>query len=151
MALVGFDKDEIIEFVPEYAGNRDDDNPCIVRLKFVPYSKSLYYSRMGAARTKGTSDPVKVSERWEGVQRKQFTESVESISGYFVSGREVTEAGEFYETADMKLIIEIIKAMESQSKLSEGQKKNLPSASGSSSNSLAEAGSSTVKIAPKQT
>ena len=36
----------------------------------------------------------------------------------------VTEPDEFYDTADTELVIEIIRAMESQQLLSEGQRKN---------------------------
>ncbi len=146
--LVGFDKDEIIDYVPEYDGNRDSKDPCIVCLKFVPYSKVSMYARMIETQTKGKLN--KYAEVTQGIQRKQFMASVESISGYVVSGKEVTDPGEFYETADTELVLEIVKAMESQSKLDDGQKKNLPSASDSSSSVPAEA-PSTVKIVPSKT
>jgi hypothetical protein len=51
-------------------------------------------------------------------------ESVESVSGYSIKGKEVTDPGEVYDTADTALIFELIRAMESASKLSEGQVKN---------------------------
>jgi hypothetical protein len=124
MAIISFDKDAVIEFVPEYGGNRDSDDPCVVRLKFVPYSKVQHYSRIIAARTKGVNDPSRVTEITQTVQKKQFADNVESVSGYFVEAREVADPDEFYETADTDLVMEVIRAMESQSKLSEGQRKN---------------------------
>lgn len=125
MALVGFDKDEVIDFVPEFCNNRDSDNPCIIKLKFVPYSKVMKYARLIAERTKNTNSSVKIAEVGQGVQRKQFCESVESVEGYSIGGRDVTDASEFYDVADTDLVIEIIKAMESQARLTEGQLKNL--------------------------
>ncbi len=124
MAIITFDKDTVIDYVPAYNGNRDSADPCVVRLKFVPYSRVQHYSRLLAAKTKGVSDHLKVSEAAQFVQKRQFLESVEGVSGYCIEGRETADAGEFYETADSDLIIEIIQAMESTSRLSEGQRKN---------------------------
>lgn len=124
MAIISFDKDALVDYIPEYGGNRDSFDPCIVRLKFVPYSRVQHYSRVIAARTRGISDPPKITEATQEVQRKQFVENVDSIYGYYVGEREVVEPDEFYDTADTDLVIEIIRAMESHAKLTEGQKKN---------------------------
>lgn len=124
MAIVSFDREAVTDYLPKYSGNRDSDDPCIVRLKFVPYSRVQHYSRVLAARTKGTTSPSKITEVGQAVQKKQFIESVEAVSGYYVGEREVADPGEFYETADTELVIEIIRAMESASKLTEGQRKN---------------------------
>jgi len=125
MAIISFDKDALIDYAPEYGGNRDSENPCIVRLKFVPYSKVQHYSRLIALKNKDAkSDATKAIEGAQVIQKKQFCESVESVSGFFVAGREVTDPAEFYESADTDLILEIIRAMESSAKLTEGQRKN---------------------------
>ena len=124
MAIISFDPEEAVDYIPEHSDNRDSDEPCVVSLKFVPYSRVQTYSRMIAAKTKGVSNPKKITEITQGIQRKQFTDSVEKVSGYSVGGKEVADAGEFYDTADTDLIVEIIKAMESSQKLSEGQRKN---------------------------
>lgn len=123
MALQGYDKDTAVDYVPMYSGNRDSDDPCIVKVKFVPYSRVQHYSRLISARTKNMDDPSRVMKVTQEVQKKQFTDHVESVSGYFVEDREVTDPAEFYETGDTDLIVEIIQAMESQLKLSEGQRK----------------------------
>ena len=125
MALISFDKDTIIDYVPAYGGNRDSDNPCIVRMRYIPYGRVQYYGKLLAVKAKNVNDAGKVAEAGQEIQRKQFTESVESISGYSINGREVTDANELYDTADTDLIIELIRAMESQQRLSEGQRKNL--------------------------
>lgn len=124
MALISFDRDTVIDYIPAYGGNRDSENPCIVRMKYIPYSRVQHYGKLLAAKAKNVNDAVKVAEAGQEIQRKQFTESVESISGYSINGREVTTAEELYDTADTDLILELIRAMESQQKLSEGQRKN---------------------------
>ena len=43
MAIISFGKDTLIDYVPEYGSNKDSDNPCVVRLRFVPYAKVLEY------------------------------------------------------------------------------------------------------------
>ncbi|MBI5586817.1 MAG: hypothetical protein HY889_00445 [Deltaproteobacteria bacterium] len=124
MAIISYDKDTVIDYIPEYGGNRESIDPCVVRLKYVPYSRVQHYSRLIAAKTRGMADPLKAAEAAQQVQKKQFVDSVEGIDGYYVGGREVADGGEFYETADTDLVIEIIQAMESLSKLNEGQRKN---------------------------
>ena len=123
-AIISFDKDTIIEYVPDYDNNRESENPCVVRLKFVPYSRVQIYAGLLRARAKNMNDLAKVTEAGQEIQKKQFIENVEGVSGYFIGEKEVTDASEFYDTADMELVTEIIRAMESQSKLSEGQRKN---------------------------
>ena len=124
MAIISFDPHSTVDYIPEYGGNRDGDEPCVVSLRFVPYSRIQHYSRVIAAQTKGESDAAKAAEITQGVQRRQFVESVESISGYYVGELEVTDSGQFYDTADTDLVIEVIRAMESAQKLTEGQRKN---------------------------
>jgi hypothetical protein len=124
MSIVSFDRDSVVDYIPEYGGNRESADPCVVSLKFVPYSRVQEYSRLLAARTRGVADPVKVAELTQHVQKKQFVENVESVSGYFVGSTKVTSAGEFFDTADTDLVLEVIGAMESASRLTEGQRKN---------------------------
>lgn len=122
MAIISFSKDTIIDYVPEYGGNRDSENPCVVRLKFVPYSKVQEYSKIISAKAKG--DMSKAADISREIQKRQFCESVDSVSGFSVDGCEVTTSDEFYEHAPTELVYEIIRAMESSAKLSEGQRKN---------------------------
>ncbi|MBI5233829.1 MAG: hypothetical protein HY880_05695, partial [Deltaproteobacteria bacterium] len=123
MAIISFDKDTVVDYVPAYAGNRDSDNPCVVRIRFVPYSRVQHYARIIAARTKGNeANMQKRADAAQEVQKKQFTENIEGISNYFVGNREITDPVEFYETADTELIYELIRAMEDSQKLTEGQR-----------------------------
>ncbi|MEK6760013.1 MAG: hypothetical protein AABY51_09600 [Deltaproteobacteria bacterium] len=124
MAIISFDRDIVVDYVPEYSSNRESCDPCVIKLKFVPYSRVQEYSRLIAARTRTVADQARAAEITQDVQRRQFVENVEAVSGYFVGGREVKDPAEFYETADTDLILETIKAMESHSRLSEGQRKN---------------------------
>lgn len=123
MAIISFSKDATIDYVPEYGGNRESEEPCIVRLKYIPYSRVQEYSRMIAARVKGLND-VKRIDCVQDIQRKQFIDNVESVSGYYVDTKPVTDASEFYATAPAELIVELVQAMESAQRLSDGQRKN---------------------------
>ncbi len=125
MAIISFDRDTLIDYIPAYGGNRDSADPCVVRLKFVPYSKVQEYSRILASRAGGgAGDTVKTVNLTQTVQRQQFIDSVASVSGYYIGEREVTDPEEFYDSADTELVTEIIRAMENIHKLSEGQRKN---------------------------
>ncbi len=123
MAIISFDRNFVVDYMPAYAGNRESENPCVVRLKFVPYAKVQEYGRLIAIKVKGAGQE-KLSEIGRDIQRRQFIESVESVSGYYVGANEVTDASEFYNTAPADLIFEVMKAMEDSAKLNEGQRKN---------------------------
>lgn len=124
MAIISFDKDNVIDYVPKFAGNRESTEPCVVSLKFIPYSKVQHYSRVIASRLKEHNDAENISLANHYVQKKQFVESVEKITNFFINDKQVESVEEFYESADSELIIEILEAMESQQKLSSGQIKN---------------------------
>lgn len=124
MAIISFDKDSVIDYIPEYNGNRESDDPCVVTLRFVPFSKVQEYSRLLSARTRAASDPIKLAEAAQQVQRRQFVENVETVQGYYIGMRKITDPGEFYDTADTDLVLEVIKAMESMARLNESQRKN---------------------------
>jgi hypothetical protein len=124
MAIISFDRDAVVDFVPAYGNNRETEKPCVVRLRYVPYSRVQHYSRLLAARTKGLNDHARLTELAHEVQKRQFVESVESVSGYYVNGAEANDPAALYDTAPTELIHEIIRAMEDASRLSEGQLKN---------------------------
>ena len=124
MALISFDKDTVIDYVPEYANNRDSDDPCVVRLKFVSYARVQHYARMISAKANGKGGQKRGAEIVQEIQRRQFTENVESVSNFSIDGVDITDPSDLYDTADSDLIVEIIQAMESSYRLSEGQLKN---------------------------
>lgn len=123
MAIISFDSEEIIDYVPSYAGNRDSEDPCIVKLKFVPYAKVQKYAKMIStqAANKSARKQMDISQ---SIQKRQFMDSVEGVSGYRVGSKDITDPGEFFDVADTEIIIELIQAMENSQKLDEGQLKN---------------------------
>ena len=138
MAIISFDQTKTMEYMPEYGGKRNEprkvdgeyEKPCVVKLKLVPYAKIQEYASLIASRNKAINDSSRYSEVLQGVQRTQFLASVESISGFIMDGREITEPEEFFNNADAELIYEILAAMESSAKLTEGQAKNFARVSG---------------------
>lgn len=123
MAIIGFSKDALTDFVPAFNGNRNSPDPCAVKLRFVPYGKILEYRKRIEVRMHG-AQPTDYQRVAREVQREQFVENVASVSGYFCGEKELKDPGEFYDNADHDLVVEIIRAMESTQKLTEGQRKN---------------------------
>lgn len=119
-----YDPESIVEYVPVYGGNREDSEPCVVRLRFINFAKAQEYARALAGKSNANTSPEKLTKLAQGVQRKMFVDSVESISNFYMGEIEVTEPSEFYDTADTELVIEIVEAMESQQKLQDGELKN---------------------------
>lgn len=144
MARTGFDPNEVIEWIPP--GEEVDNKPFTVLMTHVSYKMVQKYSKMIAARvaaqSKGMRDMARLTEvrtaAEEEVQKIQFCENVKGIKNYFVQGREIIDAGEFYDKADTADVTEIIQVMESSAKLSEGQVKNSSGVSGGTSSQEAK-------------
>lgn len=139
MARTGFDQDEVIEWIPE--GEENEENPFTVLTTHVNYKAVQKYSKMigarAAAQSKGIRDMARLTEvrtvAEEEVQRIQFTDNIKGIRNYFIKGREIIDAGEFYDKADTADVTEVLQAMESSAKLSAGQVKNSLGASAGAS------------------
>ena len=131
MAIIAFDPEEIIEYIP--VSERGKKDPCTIHMKYVPFGKVQKYSqiigRLNVERTKNITDDKEVMEitgaTAREIQRKQFCDQIVKIENFSVKDRTITDPGEFYDKyGDERLIVEIIRAMESIARLSEGQKKN---------------------------
>ncbi len=130
MAIISFDEDEVIEYIP--IQERENKNPCTVFLRFVPFKKVQKYAHALMKDFRKESDGEKdynhlreIREELEqAAQRKQFIENVVEIRNYSIKGQPVIDPGRFYDTADTDLIVDIIQAMQSAQRLSEGQRKN---------------------------
>ena len=72
MAIISFDPEVLVDYVPEYGGNRNAADPCVVTLKFIPYSRVQHYARLIAARGKGAGDAVKLTEVSQEIQKKHI-------------------------------------------------------------------------------
>jgi len=129
---------ETIDYIPSYAGNRDDKDPMWVRIQPLNRKEADYYrnqiqftdqSQRGGFRQRGG---MKTNIR--EVQKKQFTENVVEIHGFvdFKTDAEITDIKEFYDKAADDLIEEIFDAMLNASQLGEDEVKNSESQSGGS-------------------
>lgn len=136
MARTGYDADEVIEWIPP--GEEKDEKPFTVLMTHVSYAAVQTFSRMISARvaaqSKGLRDMTRLaeiqSEAGSEVQKIQFLKHVKEIKNYFIYGLEIKDAETFYAKADNASVTEVIQAMESSAKLSEGQVKNSKGASG---------------------
>ena len=124
MAIISFSKDTLVDYVPEYGGNRQSDDPCVVRLRFVPFGEAREYSRLIAAKTVGATSQEKIMVISQALQKEQFVKHVDSVSNFSVDGKEVSDAEGFYLSAPGELIAEVLDAMQDSFRLSKGQLKN---------------------------
>lgn len=134
MGIVSLSKDLVVEFVPEYDGNRevsDDSDKTIIGITPMNHLSVQESVRVLAEKLKGTSsDTAAMAKVSQQVQRKQFLEHVKFVKNYTVLSEEgpvVLESDDvkgLYDTAPDDLIGEIIRAMESHTTLTDGQLKN---------------------------
>ena len=128
MAIISFSKDTVIDYIPEYGDNRKSIEPCILGIKFIPFGETVELERIRAARMRGV-EPDKVLDINQFLQKERFQKHIAYVKGYSVDGAEVTDAGEFYETAPAELVAEILLAMQDAFRLSKGQTKAFKQAS----------------------
>lgn len=148
MAVIFFDSKVAVPCV--LTPYRDLDDPPVIWIKYVPYSVVKEYESSIVKRV--NVNKRKFEEVAREVQKEQFLENVTKIEGYEYKGRPVTSVSEFYDLIDSEEMTEIIKTMESRSKLTEAQRKNFKGASDIPSDSEApEAPVSNVKNAPSET
>jgi hypothetical protein len=135
MAIISYDKDEVIAYIPTFNGNDKDDNPLIVNLRYIGYGKSLKYEKDTTiryiARSKGkdASEHTGImTEVMSDIQEKQILDNIDSVENYFILRKgekvEITDAKTFKSTAPKELISEIALAMQDFNKLSRKQVKN---------------------------
>ena len=124
MALVLFDKDAVIDFIPEWNGNRESDKPFVVKLKYISFGKMRGYAQKIDAALKSTKDEAEKAEKTLDVQKQQFIDNVTGFENVTIKGKKVTDPVEFYDLAPPDLIYEILNAMQDYQKLTEGQRKN---------------------------
>jgi len=110
MAIKNIAKKEI-DFVPAYAGNREDENPLIVTITPLSRGEADKYTR----RVKYFQRPGSKGE-WDSnvldVQKKQFVDNVKGVSNFIDSETDemIKDIGRFYDEAPHALIEEILDA-----------------------------------------
>jgi hypothetical protein len=136
MAFISFDEDTVIEYTPEYGNNRQDKTPLIIGLKFVGYGRASEYAKQINSDF-GRKIKGKKAEDYEAIrtsvnhqiQKKQFMDNVDYIKNWKLSdGKgnlvDCDDKEKFFKLAPAAVILEIIRAMEDNAKLTENQSKN---------------------------
>lgn len=123
MAIISYDPDEVVDYIPE--SERGSEDPCIISMTFVSYAKMKKYSELLSQKTKGFRITDERMQQKQGeVQEKQFCDNIKEVKNFLVKGKEIKTAEELYANASQALITELIRAMEDNAKLTEGQLKN---------------------------
>lgn len=124
MALILFDKDAVIDYIPEWGGNRESESPFVVKLKYIAFGKMRGYAQQIDHAMKTAKDDSDKAEKALEIQKRQFIDNVAGFENIVVEGRAVTDPAEFYELAAPDLVYEILAAMQDFQKLRDNQRKN---------------------------
>lgn len=126
MALILLDPDKIVDYVPEF-DRKNTEDPLIIRCKYVPRKLSLEFNDVIARAMQGVTDLHKRVQIERSCNKDQFMKQVSEVKNFTgPDGKKTSDSGIFYDSVDATLIFEIMDAMVTQSKLTEGQRKNLP-------------------------
>ena len=132
MAYIGFSKNEVIEYIPKYGGNRDSENPLTLGLKHIPYARVQHYAGTYARDVKRFKDQEdKLVDATTKMTLDVLKEVIHDIKNCFVDGgkTEIKTVEAFFEIGEKGLFDEITKTAESREKLTAEQIKNSKGAS----------------------
>lgn len=109
-----------VVYVPEFADNRDDDDPVTVEIK--PMSVRETQRRSGNVRAKPGTSGVKTNAM--EIRQETFLAHVRNIHGLTVGGEQIVTAEQLLGTGLSDLVAEIEDALTNISRLDEGAEKN---------------------------
>ena len=129
MALIIFNENLVIPYVPKYGGNRESKNQAIIGIKPLNNNGSIEFTRVLANKLNKCDDDSERDLVSKEMARQTFVEHVDNVAGCEYMNEknelvEITTAEELYDHAPRGLINEISLAIENSSILSEGQLKN---------------------------
>ncbi len=124
MAIISLDPDVIIDFVPEYGGNKETKDPCVVHMRPLTYAQGQVMERSVLSKLTGKYSAAKDNKVRQGEQQAIMLKHIDSLSNYYVGEKLVADAETFFNSADTELLVEVLEALLSNTKLSEGQVKN---------------------------
>lgn len=111
-------------FVPEFDGNREDDDPITVEIKPLTVRETRKNaSKITAERVKGYRNKVRTNQA--EISTETLIRHVRNIKNLRFNGKQVTTGEELLDTGLMELAGEIEDAINDASILSEGDIKNL--------------------------
>ena len=162
MGIVSLNKNAVVRYKPSYGGNRSskEKNPTIVGIKPMTHLAIAENTKLISEKLKeGDGSAENYTVVTQEVQKKQFIDNIDFVENGFRTddNGDVVPIPEkdialFYESIDDDYLKELVGAMESHTRLSEGQVKNLGGASSTTSAPESQKPQdSTVTTAPKPT
>ena len=129
MALICFNENLEISYVPKYGGNRKSQEQAIIGIKPLNNDGSIEFTRALSIKLEKCEDDIERDLVGKEMARQTFIDHIGKISGcqYMNEKNELTEitaADELYDHGPRGLINEISLAIENSSVLFEGQLKN---------------------------
>jgi len=139
MSFITFSKKAVIPYVPAYMGNRGEETPLIVGIKPLNNDGSLDFKRhLASLEIDCGEDRDRLLKEQKDLFKERFIRQVAWVKNCSVvlSDNEIvpiTTAEELWEHGDSALHSELEVAIQSHSRLSEGQLKNFVGGSGGTS------------------
>lgn len=134
---------EWVEWVPDYDGNRDDDDPVSMELKPMTAAEYRESQRMLAQ-----GNMKKIMERSQKLILKTVSARVRNVKNYVVYGETIETGGQLAKSGEPQLVDQVYEALHNISTLRSGLKKKSRSPSDSSRPTTTRHGGGDVVAAP---
>lgn len=132
MALIRFDKDKIVPYIP--IQERREKDPLVVHIKYVPaVVHDEYFMRLGLD-LENVMDPEQKAKISQSHDKSMFVKQVAKVENFLGDdGNPIDDIAEFYDSIDYSLRQELLIAMRDQGRLTRGQRKNFEGGSDTAS------------------
>ncbi len=129
MALMSFKAGIIIDYVPEYGGNRKHKEKTVIGIRPMNNDGAIDFMDTLTGKLTDCEEDKERATVSKEVAKQTFIDHVAYVKNYQVTNEkgevvDITKAEDLYSDASKTLIGEISSAIENSSRLSEGQLKN---------------------------
>lgn len=137
MALMSFKEDVVVDYVPEFGGNRLHKKKTVIGIKPMNNDGSIDFMDSLTAKLSDCDDDKEKSKVSKEVAKQTFIDHIAFVKNYQVVDKagkviDIKTGAELYIHGSKNLINEISLAAENSSRLSEGQAKNFSGGSAGS-------------------
>lgn len=151
MGLNLYSRDKVIDYVPKWNGNRESDDPFVIKLRFLNYNEIVAVQRQIRTASAKAKNQAKKEDVLLDVQTQMLRDNIVGFENVCVDGQPIETVDQFMDNCIEALVEEIADAMTNITKLTEGERKNLSAVSDGGSKSQTKAAPSTVPDAQTPT
>lgn len=136
-----------LDYIPSSFGNREDDDPIVLKVRFVTAKTFRHYQNMIKQKT-NREGMIEYPNR-DAVNRKMLADNIEKVTNYSHKGKKILNGADIWDLGESELINEMLDVIDEWSKLSAGMAKNFKPQSDSLTQTMEHSGETAENVSVK--